>query len=205
VQILIRNRGPLGVFVIFFTITLIINLSFSKLDLQVFINSLYHPTLNVIFLFFTRLVEGWFVIPLFIILLFVSWRKTLFMAIVWAVSSGIVQFLKHFVFTGFEYNRPAGNKFLTSLEQYYWWTDDLPHYGSFPSGHTTAAFCIFLGLSLIASNKKIGTIFMVIACFVGLSRPYLSYHFLIDVTTGSFLGTGITLVGYLLLHKKLQI
>jgi membrane-associated phospholipid phosphatase len=76
---------------------------------------------------------------------------------------------------------------------------------SFPSGHTTTAFCIFFGLALLIPNKKIGTTLIILASLIGFSRTYLSYHFLMDLVAGSFLGVTIALGMYLLLKKKLKL
>ena len=76
---------------------------------------------------------------------------------------------------------------------------------SFPSGHTTVAFCIFFGLALIIPNKKIGAALIVLASLVGFSRTYLSYHFLMDLVAGSFLGVSTALGMFYILRKKLKL
>ena len=82
---------------------------------------------------------------------------------------------------------------------------EMPSHLSFPSGHTTVAFCVFFGLALIIPNKIIGTALVVLAVLVGFSRTYLSYHFLMDVVAGSLLGI-VTAIGmYYALRKKLKL
>lgn len=60
---------------------------------------------------------------------------------------------------------------------------------SFPSGHTSSAFCI---AALLASEYKdkpaIGTISISLASLVGISRIYENKHWLTDVLAGAALG-----------------
>ena len=48
-------------------------------------------------------------------------------------------------------------------------------------------------------------ILVVIAVLIGFSRTYLSYHFLMDLVAGSFLGVATALGMYLILKKKLKL
>ncbi|MBS1741238.1 MAG: phosphatase PAP2 family protein [Bacteroidetes bacterium] len=67
---------------------------------------------------------------------------------------------------------------------------------SFPSGHTTAAFCLFTFLSFILPPKyKIwGLPFFILAMSVGYSRLYLAAHFFHDVYVGSLIGVLFTIL-----------
>ena len=58
---------------------------------------------------------------------------------------------------------------------------------SFPSGHTTSAFCIAIMFSLYF--PVITPILITLACGVGISRMYLGVHYPTDVLVGMFLGT----------------
>lgn len=58
--------------------------------------------------------------------------------------------------------------------------------GSFPSGHTAAAF---LGVAFLASRYDCSIILaMGVACAVGVSRVVLSAHWVHDVIAGALLG-----------------
>ena len=195
-NLLKKNIGALTVCILFFIAGLIPALLYSKYDIQIYINQFFNPVANNIFLFFTHLAEGWFTIY--------SWRKSLFIGIIYLASTLLVQFFKRIVFD--QLDRPHGEKEIVRHPGYNWLPDiDMPAYLSFPSGHTTTAFCVFLGLALITKNKKIGTAYMVIACLIGFSRTYLSFHFLMDVVAGSLLGVITTLALYFTLRKKLKI
>ena len=199
-----KNIGPLSIFILFFTISLFVSILYPKLEIQRYINSFFHPKANIVFKFLTHLAEGWFTVPLMIFLFFYSWRKALYIGLTYGVSSILVAIFKHLVFSRFK--RPHWFKELLNDENYYWIPNVNMHDEfSFPSGHTTAAFCIFFGLALIIPNKKIGTALIVLASFIGFSRTYLSYHFLMDLVAGSFLGVATSLGMYLMLQKKLNL
>ena len=199
-----KNIGALTVCIIFFIAGLIPAILYSKYDIQIYINQFFNPLANNIFLFFTHLAEGWFTIPLLIGLTIYSWRKSLFIGIIYLASTLLVQFFKRIVFD--QLDRPHGEKEIVRHPGYNWLPEiDMPAYLSFPSGHTTTAFCVFLGLALITKNKKTGTAYMIIACLIGFSRTYLSFHFLMDVVAGSLLGVTTTLALYFTLRKKLKI
>lgn len=199
-----KNIGPLTVFFLFFTLGLAFIAYYSKLEIQRYINSFYNAKANIIFLYLTRLAEGWITVPLLTFLFLYNWRKGLFIGISYGTASILVAILKRFIF--FQFKRPHGYKELVKDENYKWLLNiEMPSHLSFPSGHTTVAFCIFFGLALIIPNKKIGTALVVLATLIGFSRTYLSYHFLMDLVAGSFLGVATAFGMYFLLRKKLKL
>ena len=199
-----KNIVAIIIFILFFSIGLAYVITYPKLEIQQYINSFYYPAANTAFKFLTRLAEGWFTVPLLIFLLFYNWRKGLYIGLAYGIASLLVAVLKRFVFANFK--RPHGLKQLIEDENYNWLKGvEMPSNLSFPSGHTTVAFCIFFSLALIIPNKKVGTILVVIAVLIGFSRTYLSYHFLMDLVAGSFLGVATALGMYLILKKKLKL
>jgi len=199
-----KNIGALSIFIIFFIVGVAFVIAYPKLEIQYYVNSFYHPVASFIFQFITHLAEGWFTVPLLIILFIYNWRKGLFIGLSYAIASIVVAILKRLVFSNFK--RPHGFKELIQNEEYNWLYDvQMPSNLSFPSGHTTVAFCVFFGLALIITNKKIGSALIVLAVLIGFSRIYLSYHFLIDIVAGSLLGVITALVVYFSLRKKLKL
>ena len=64
---------------------------------------------------------------------------------------------------------------------------------SFPSGHTSAAFSIFLLACHLISHKSVVPMGFLLALGVGYSRIYLAQHFPVDVAAGMVVGS-ITIV-----------
>lgn len=58
---------------------------------------------------------------------------------------------------------------------------------SFPSGHSTAAFCIATVLSM--AIPAVTPVFIILAAMVSFSRVYLGLHYPSDVVVGALLGT----------------
>jgi len=198
-----ENKGVLLVFALFFIIGSIIIAAFPKLEIQQYTNQFYTETGGSIAKVLTMMVEGWFTVPLLIFLLIKNWRQMLFVGISYGVSALIAGALKSWLWF---IERPYGEKVLKLSETYKWPEGiELHTVRSFPSGHTTSAFCLLFALALITKNKKSGVAFMILACLIGLSRTYLSLHFMMDLVAGSFVGVGTALGLYYLLKKKLKL
>lgn len=75
------------------------------------------------------------------------------------------------------------------------------HWHSFPSGHTTAAFSLFMLVVFYLKKISWQLFFFILALIAGISRIYLSQHFLQDVMGGAILGTSIALVSYQLAQR----
>ena len=76
-------------------------------------------------------------------------------------------------------------------------------YNSFPSGHSLAAFTLFVFLALIAHRIWLQVLCVAIATAVGISRMYLQLHFLEDVLFGALCGTLLATMGYYLQERHL--
>lgn len=100
-------------------------------------------------------------------------------------SQTIVQMLKR----GFGRERPY--KMLKNLNTF---KIELKDY-SFPSGHTTASFCLAATLAL--NIPKFAIVFYLMASLIGLSRIYLAVHYPTDVLVGIVIGVGSTFIIHL--------
>ncbi|WP_312653073.1 phosphatase PAP2 family protein [Proteiniclasticum sp.] len=60
---------------------------------------------------------------------------------------------------------------------------------SFPSGHTTAAFCLAVTSALVTEGHIASTVYLVLALIVAISRVYLGVHYPSDVIAGGVIGT----------------
>lgn len=76
---------------------------------------------------------------------------------------------------------------------------------SFPSGHSTSAFCLFFCLCIISPKVWQKIFFFCLAILIGFSRVYLSQHFFEDIYVGSIIGVGFSFtifyIHFLLLPK----
>jgi membrane-associated phospholipid phosphatase len=79
---------------------------------------------------------------------------------------------------------------------------ELHIHNSFPSGHSTQAFAIFMCLSFFAVSNLNKLLFLAIALLTAFSRVYLSQHWLVDITVGSMVGTGSALFFFWLFKVK---
>ena len=141
-----------------------------------------------------------------ILLLFVSCRKGLAATAAVCLSPVVTQFGKRVVW-------PDAPRPKILIEQLLAQNPDLQIHlvdgvhlhssHSFPSGHTTGAFALFGTLALMAKKPLWKLFWLLLACLVGYSRMYLSQHFLIDVTVGSFIGmTAAVLCWWWLQHYR---
>jgi membrane-associated phospholipid phosphatase len=148
-------------------------------------NALHTNALNKFFLLATKIAEGPGLILALLIALYSAYGKGLLMLINILATSGLVQFLKHIVFSN--QLRPA-EFFKGTHELIFIPGLEMARYNSFPSGHTAAAFAMFFTLSLFAKNKYWGLLYFTLALLVGISRVYLMQHFFRDVYVGSAIG-----------------
>jgi membrane-associated phospholipid phosphatase len=116
------------------------------------------------------------------------------------LSTGLIQFLKHFVFSGalrpLAYFAHAGIKWhiVPGLL--------ISEYNSMPSGHTGAAFFMFFWLAVLLKRFHWGIIAGILAVGVAYSRVYLFQHFPVDTLVGAFLGTSSSYLFYYINHAK---
>lgn len=134
---------------------------------------------------------------LIFLLLFIRFRTAFLAAAALLVSSLAAQWLKHF----FAHDRPS--LILSGMDLHLVPGVQLYAHFSFPSGHTTAAFCIYGVLAVLSGRPVLQWLFFLIAALVGISRIYLLQHFMEDVLFGALLGTMTAyLLTGILLHQK---
>tara|TARA_B100000795_G_C22794207_1_gene438513 strand:+ start:1421 stop:2047 length:627 start_codon:yes stop_codon:yes gene_type:complete len=172
-----------------------------KIDLQIKVNQYTSDSLDIIFLFITRLAEAWFTVPILIYFLIKDWKKAIFIGICYGLTALIAIIIKYYAFD--INSRPFGFSSLDKFNNYHWIQNyKMPIYNSFPSGHTTTAFTFAFILSLINKNKWLSIPFVLIAGLVGFSRIFLSFHFLIDVVAGAIIGGVTSFLLYVILKKR---
>ena len=168
-----------------------------KGDLVIWFNSHHSSAGDIFFKYFTHVGDGLFFIAVIVSMLFVNYFKALTGLLTYASSAIFAQVLKHAFFT--DMKRPSAlldNSLLHPVDGVEWHCCN-----SFPSGHSTSAFAMFLWLSLSIQNRILQAFFFICAVLVTFSRMYLSQHFFMDTYAGSIIGTTFALLIYSLVHK----
>ncbi len=165
-----------------------------KEEAQLLANSYYSNFFDYFFYFLTHAVEFWSCLVIYILVaVFKNYKYALIGLLTYASSGLITQLLKRNVFAS--HNRPTVNiENLRLIPEFFEYEQNSSF--SFPSGHATAAFTLFLFLTLIVKNRGWGVLFGILACLVAYSRVYLSQHYFIDILVGSVIGSIVTLLSY---------
>ena len=185
-----------------FLICLMLILIFGSVSISSWINTHHNFVLDSLFKYLTHLGDGITAIILITILLIIRLDYGFYAIIGFSLSTSITQFLKRVVFK--DTMRPSVY-FNDLIEQGSWHLVDgvqLHQLYSFPSGHTTIVFSICVLLSLFTNSHKIKYSFCSVAILTGLSRIYLSQHFLLDVFVGSVIGFSVVIISYLILNPR---
>lgn len=178
---------------IFLAIGAFLLLSFPNRDIFIYINSHYSSFWDVFFYYATSMGNGFFFVFISFTLLFFRFKHSLMAIFTYALSSAIVQAIKHTVMAD------ALRPFAALRDSYtFHFTEgvDVHSYNSFPSGHAASAFGLFCLLTLINSNKIVGFAYFLLAFAAIYSRVYLAQHFFVDIYWGSIIGTGSALIVY---------
>ncbi len=129
----------------------------------------------------TYLGDGIIWVP--VVLLFIIYRRKLLPLVLSAIiiSTILVQVSKNFIFVNEA--RPSSAISQTNLIHTIKGVE-LHSNNSFPSGHTTTVFCIYLLVCIVIEGNSILLIGFVLAALTGYSRIYLAQHFPLDVGAG---------------------
>jgi membrane-associated phospholipid phosphatase len=156
-----------------------------RLELHVWLNRGHTAFLDTSFRLLTGLGDGWFAVVFSLLFIFIRYRFFFMLIGSYCVSGLIAQLFKRVVFP--DVLRPA--EYLDRMPE----LDlvpgiDLHHTLGFPSGHTTTAFAVLVLTGFIINRRYAVFCMMLLSCLAGMSRVYLSQHFLVDVLGGSMIG-----------------
>jgi len=186
---------PFLVIQLFCIVVLIV---YSKTDINLNINKLNSPFFDFFFKYMTFFGTFVLIAPIIAYLAFVRYRFALIAVASSVLAIIITQILKRLIF----YDSPRPSVVFKSFQNFHFVEDvQLLSKHSFPSGHTSGAFALFVVLALANKRPLYQFFFLMTAVLVGYSRLYLSQHFLIDVVTGSFIGTFSAFVCYFRINK----
>ena len=178
-------------------------LSYDKSTIHIYINQLVgNKIIDAVFFYITYLGDG-AVAPIIVALILVYNIRLGIYAAVSVIAATLVSTLLKFCFYD-EIMRPAFIfKWYNHTPIKYVVGEHMHIHNSFPSGHSTQAFAIFMCLVFFTKNNYIKLLFFILALLTAFSRTYLSQHWLVDITVGSIIGTSFSLVFYyIFLYKK---
>lgn len=183
-RLLIDNRFFLVPFILFLTIFLAFELNYSKVEMHIWANQINSPFFDTFFMYATYLGDGTMIAVLTIVLLFVKYRYAVAFLAGSLLTSAVVHLFKKLLLE--DMYRPS--KYFELFETYQLYVIEgvtLRSLQSFPSGHTSTAFNIFLLLALLSKNQLLKLLYFFMAMVVAYSRVYLSQHFFVDIAAGS--------------------
>ena len=193
-----NNISFLSIYLLFvFVISVLLFLN-GKIESQLIANKFHATFFDYFFLYFTKIIELPVSIIFVLIFLFKNAKYGIIGVSIYFITGGIASLLKLYVFS--DALRPT--KLINDLRLIpeSFGLEQLSNL-SFPSGHATAGFTIFLVLAIIFEQKRWKIFFGICAVLVGYSRIYLSQHFFEDLLFGGTIGVLGTLIFFYLLDK----
>ena len=191
---LISHHWLLWIF-LFLLGTLLLTI-YKNLNFSIIVNAYHNSFLDQFFKYVTFFGDGRFVFFIAFIFLFANKKFGTSILISLIINTILIQVLKRVVFT--QKFRP-GFYFKSLIEEGSWnMIDGVELYEkfSFPSGHTASIFCLCISICFLMKKKYFSLFLVLLAYIVGFSRVYLSQHFLIDVLTGTLIGSIVPLLMY---------
>ncbi|WP_395784782.1 phosphatase PAP2 family protein [Aquirufa sp.] len=188
-------------FVAFECLCIGVLLSSTRLEQMTWVNSHHALWADYIFRFLTSLAEVF--LPIALAVYLYQKKRSFFVPFLtsYAVSTLIIQGIKHLIF-------PNALRPIAYFAKLHISWDlvpgvDVHTHNSFPSGHTSAAWFMFFWFALLGKSRLWGLFMALIAIGVAYSRLYLMQHFPIDVTFGAGIGfLSSALVYYFMLYKS---
>lgn len=174
-----------GGYILFLLFGLYLNLQYTQKQLFFFVNRHHTTFLDYFMRAWTNVGDGVTAIVLFFLLGFLKVRYAIVGLLSYAISGLLAQVMKRYVFP--DSPRPWREWAADNLYMIKGFTPYSNN--SFPSGHTTTAFCMATLLTLFFKDKKLGWLWLLLALLVAYSRIYLAQHHFRDVYWGSILGT----------------
>lgn len=185
---------------VFTLIGAIILINTTKGDVEIWVNQFHSPSLNIFFYWITYLGDGLFSFLVIIALFFRRIYWGILSVISFLATAVVTQFLKRIIFEGF----PRPSRFFDPSLIHLKYVEGLEIHGyfSFPSGHSSGVFSVFLLLSLISKKPLIQVFCFFTAIITAISRIYLLQHFLMDIYAGTILGIVVTSFSYYFIEYR---
>jgi membrane-associated phospholipid phosphatase len=198
-KLLKENIFFFGPYLLFLALGLFAQLYYSQVQIFWWVNRHNNSSADVFMYYYTNVGDGLFMIAAGVVLAFFSIRKGIALIAGFIVSGLIVQLGKRFVFP--EHVRPW--KTLAEQGDLHLVNNYIPYSNnSFPSGHTTSAFCMFALIAMMSQRKLLALPLFLAACLVAYARIYLSQHYFGDTYFGSIIGVVTAVLVYLYLFEN---
>ncbi len=189
--------------VAFFYVLVVLTLHayFEKEQLHLWFNAKHSKFGDFIFPLLTNL-GGFSMVLIFSIYVIFKgkWRDFIWVASTFLLQLIIVQFIKRSFFK--DHLRPS--VFFAEKGEHLHLVDGVEQLTTytFPSGHSAAAFTMFLIFAFYFPNRILQTAFGLLAILVALSRVYLSQHFMLDTAAGALIGVFSGIFCYYLVYER---
>ncbi|MCH2033250.1 MAG: phosphatase PAP2 family protein [Tenacibaculum sp.] len=177
-------------YLLFFILSLVLVSIYNKSDLHLTLNKYHTGFFDWFFKYSTHLGDGAMFGVLVVIFFFINKRMSLVFGIGGLLTLLFTHFFKKIIFKGIP--RPA--EFLGVENLHIIDGVKMAFWNSFPSGHTMTAFAIFAILCIYFRRCVSQYLWITLAMIAGMSRVYLSQHFLLDIFVGSILGIVIAFI-----------
>lgn len=197
-----HNAAILFVYLILLGISVFFICSYKKTDIHLYINRFVgNKFIDTFFYYMTYFGEGTVAVFLLLVILLCNTRLGIYCTASFLSASLFSIVLKNLFFD--DANRPLFIfKYFEKIKLKTVEGVDLHIHNSFPSGHSTQAFAIFMCLAFVSKNQFLKFLFFAMALFTAISRVYLSQHWLVDITAGSVIGTGFAILFYYVFMAK---
>jgi len=193
-------KAFLGIFFIFEVIGWLGVSTFTRLDQLQLINGNHSAAADLVFQALTSIAEV--ILPLLFLIYLFRFRKEYALPYIYsyALSTALVQGLKHFVFV--DSLRPLAYFASSGVKWHIIPGLLISEYNSMPSGHTGAAFFMFFWIAVLLRRFSWGLVAGLFAVGVAYSRVYLFQHFPVDTLVGAAIGTVSSYLFYTLIYAK---
>jgi membrane-associated phospholipid phosphatase len=174
---------------------------YDKLEVHLIFNRLVGSVfVNAFFYYITYLGDGFAALIIVLFICLFHLRKGLYAALTYTFASLFSQYLKRFVYADVDRPMMVFQKQPDLPLQLVEGVDNHFH-NSFPSGHATQAFALFICLAFASNNKLLKLLFFLLATLTAFSRVYISQHWLNDIVAGSLIGMGFSTLLYFFFYQ----
>ena len=194
------TKAFLGIFIFYEVLGWLFVGLYQRLDQLQLINGNNSPLADMTFQALTAMAEV--VLPVLLLIYLFRFQKVYALPYVYsyALSTGLIQGLKHLVFT--DALRPLAYFASSGIKWHIVPGLLISEYNSMPSGHTGAAFFMFFWVAVLLRRWFWGLFAGLLAVGVAYSRVYLFQHFPVDTLVGAAIGVGSSALFYSIHYAK---